>query len=81
MNLADLFVKSGIRNALIVDDVYDAVPTASDIGSSNDSWTIFNDDLSQHQKTIINKAYPIAAHKSFNECIEDDEYIAAIWSL
>lgn len=45
MTLGDLLAQKRITTALVVDDVCDAVPTATDIGPENEAWAIFNDDL------------------------------------
>ena len=53
MTLAELLAAKGIQSALIVDDVCDAVPTAGDIGTANEAWPIFNDDLTAEQREQI----------------------------
>lgn len=81
MTLAELLKQNSIHAALIVDDVFDDAPTASDIGPNNSAWAIFNDDLSAAQREKIAKIYPPATNLSFDECIAEDAYVAAIWSL
>lgn len=81
MSLVDLLAERGILTALIVDDVYDAVPTAADIDPGNDAWSNFNDDLTSEQRARIVEAYPAAASMRFDECVADDKYVAAIWQL
>lgn len=81
MTLNELLTQNRIRTALIIDDVYDATPTANDIVSSGEVWANFNDDLSSAQRQRIFEIYPAAANRSFAECINDDEYVSAVWSL
>lgn len=79
--LTALLEKNKIHTALIVDDVFDEKPTASDIGPENEAWTIFNDDISPELRTKITETYPAAAGIPFDQCITDDSYVATIWSL
>ncbi len=81
MSLIDLLSARGIRTALIVDDVYDAVPTAADIEPTNESWTNFVDDLTVEQRARIVEEYPAVADMTFDQCVNDDQYVATIWSL
>lgn len=81
MKLADLLAERSIRTALIVDDVFDAVPTAADIDPGNEAWTNFIDDLSSELRARINDVYPAAASMRFDECIADDTYVAVVWQL
>lgn len=81
MSLAELLAAQAIKRALIVDDVYDAVPTANDIDPGNESWTTFNDDLTPEQRELIRGAYGPAAEKNFGDLIADDAYVAAVWEL
>lgn len=81
MSLSDLLEEKGIRRALIVDDVYDAVPTVKDIDPGDEVWPIFNDDLNEDLRKMITDAYPPALENRFNELISDNSYIATIWNL
>ena len=81
MTLAELLAERGIRTALIVDDVYDAVPKAADIDPGSETWPTFNDDLTRDQRSQITQVYPPAGTARFDELIADDDYIAALWRL
>ncbi|MBL4885675.1 MAG: hypothetical protein JKY95_14235 [Planctomycetaceae bacterium] len=81
MSLSDLLKEKNIKNALIVDDVCDAVPTINDIDPGNEDWPTFNDDLLEEHRNKISKAYPPASDKPFDELIADNDYIAAVWNL
>ena len=81
MILSELLAERGITSALIVDDVCDAVPTTKDIDPGSEFWPNFNDDLLEEHRAKILKEYPLAIDKNFNELIDDDDYIAAIWNL
>ncbi len=81
MTLVELLRAKGITSALVVDDVCDAVPTARDIGAANPAWPTFNDDLTAEQRALIIAAFPGAEERPFDELIEDDSYVAALWAL
>jgi len=81
MTLSELLAAKGITNALVVDDVCDAVPTAADISPANEAWPNFNDDLTDQARQKINALYPGAAERRFDELIADDLYVAALWEL
>ncbi len=81
MTLGDLLAQKRITTALVVDDVCDAVPTATDIGPENEAWAIFNDDLTAEQRQLIEAAYEDAKDRSFDELVSDDTYVAAVWGL
>lgn len=81
MSLSTLLNDRGIRNALIVDDVFDVVPTAADVSSENEAWSNFNDDLTQEQRARIVEEYPEVGTMRFDECIADDKYVEVIWQL
>lgn len=81
MILADLLAERSIRTALIVDDVFDAVPTSTDIDPGNDAWSNFNDDITPEQRARVIEEYPSAKSMRFDECVADDNYVAAVWRL
>lgn len=81
MSLKGLLIERGIRTALIVDDVFDVVPTAADIGHGNEAWSNFNDDLTQEQRARIIEEYPKAVNMRFDDCVADDNYVEVIWRL
>ena len=81
MSLTELLAAKGIASATVVDDVFDAVLTSADIGPTNEAWPNFNDDLTAEHRDQIRAAYPRSAEIPFDELIEDDAYVAALWAL
>lgn len=81
MNLSDLLKAREISRALIVDDVIDQVPKAADIGSGNDGWPTFNDDLTEEQRALIAAEFPRSLSDRFDDLVTDNGYVAAIWKL
>lgn len=81
MSLTELLAAKGVTRALVVDDVFDPIPTSGDIGPGNEAWPIFNDDLTPELRDRIREAYPRSAEVAFDTLIEDDGYVAALWGL
>ena len=81
MSLKDFLEERGVKTALIVDDAFDNIPKASDIINADAVWPIFNDDLSDEQRSRIAEVYPLAAERDFDELFRTDGYVAAVWGL
>lgn len=81
MILAELLAAKGISSAIVVDDVFDLVPTPDDIGAANDAWLNFNDDLTQELRERIREVYPRSADTGFDQLIVDSGYVATLWAL
>mgnify|MGYP003468825475 CR=1 FL=1 len=81
MSLADVLSANNIKSALIVDDVCDVIPTAADLGTALDDWSNFNADLQPEHRASIAEKCPATAHMRFDEQINDDRYVAAVWEL
>lgn len=81
MNLAELLAEREIRRALVVDDSCDLVPTAADMRTAVDEWANFNDDLTVEHRQLIAHHYPRARDRRFDELIDDDAYVEAVWKL
>src|SRR3546814_187373 len=81
MSLADVLSANNIKSALIVDDVCDVIPTAADLGTALDDWSNFNADLQPEYRARIAEKCPATAHMRFDEQINDDRYVAAVWEL
>ncbi|MFC5316515.1 hypothetical protein, partial [Azospirillum rugosum] len=81
MSLRDLLVQREVTRALIVDDALDTVPLAADLDNYADEWSTFAADLNDHQRELINRAWPDGKGFRFTEKIVQNEYVAAIWRL
>ncbi|MEC6392442.1 hypothetical protein VXS72_10970 [Acinetobacter pittii] len=81
MSLEVLLTEKNIVKALIVDDVYDSIPKASEINALQSDWPTFSDDITDEQKEKIFSIYPASRDLDFDTCINDDKYVAAIWQL
>lgn len=81
MTLAELLADRKVQTALIVDDACDPVPTAADMRSAGGQWEIFNDDLEDHHRELLEGIYPEMVGRRFDELTRDDRYVAAVWSV
>ncbi len=81
MSLTELLAAKGIKSAIVVDDVFDPVPTSADIGAANEAWPIFNDDLTPELRECIREAYPRSGEIGLDALIQEDGYVAALWTL
>lgn len=81
MSLADVLSTNDIKSVLIVDDVCDAIPTAADLITAIDDWSNFNADLQPEHRSRIAEICPDTAELPFNEQMNDDRYVAAVWEL
>jgi CheY-like chemotaxis protein len=80
MSLAEVLAAQGITSAIVVDDACDEVPTAADIGPTNEAWPNFSDDLSDETRALIEADFPAEGHAQ-DELIALDGYVATIWKL
>lgn len=80
MTLAAKLAEREIATALIVDDAYDDVPKATDVGLMNEEWANFVDDVTAEGKALIAEVYP-AGGRHHDQLIREDGYVAAIWGL
>ena len=79
MATSTLLKENGIKNAIIVDDVFDSVPTANDLSSAEDEWSIFFDDVTDEDHAAIVNFYPNYEDFTREELRESNEFIAELW--
>ena len=79
MATSTLLKENGIKNAIIVDDVFDSVPTANDLSSAEDEWSIFFDDVTDEDHAAIADFYPNYENFTREELRESNEFIAELW--
>ncbi|KQW70829.1 hypothetical protein ASE17_18375 [Phenylobacterium sp. Root77] len=81
MSLADLLQERGVRRVLIVDDAFDEIPRAQDVGEANEQWTVFGDDWTDALRTEIAALYADAKDRRLDDLVGDDLFVAALWAL
>ena len=77
--LADALAEAGIRNALIVDDAFDPIPTANDIQLEADEWTFFFDDLDADEKEHLKAWFPQYEEMLPDELAASNSFVATLW--
>ncbi|MDQ1102872.1 hypothetical protein [Nocardioides zeae] len=76
MTLVNQLRTSGIEKALIVDDVFDRVPTASDLRDG--PWSTFFDDLTDEDDRLLRELYPQFADDAHDPEAQD-EFVKLVW--
>ena len=79
MTIESLLNENGIRNAIIVDDVLDSVPTANDLSSAEDEWSNFFDDVNDVDQATIAKYFPTYEEFDREKLRKNDEFVATLW--
>jgi len=75
--LKELLKTRGIRKAVVIDDVFDAVPRPEELNDGD--WSNFFDDLSEEEKQLLK-----TLHDGYEEASADDlkaspEFLAVVW--
>lgn len=77
--LSEALAEAGIRDALIVDDAFDPIPTANDIQLEADEWTFFFDDLDADEKERLKGWFPQYEEMAPDELAASNSFVAALW--
>ena len=80
MTLQELLADRGISCAVIIDDGYDAVPTAEDLSNEDAAWAVFVSDMAINHDAI-EAAFPGYSEVPTDELIRMNEFVAALWGL
>ena len=75
--LKDLLAAQGITRALVMDDVFDAVPRPDELNDGD--WSNFFDDLGDPGKTLLKKLHEGYEDTSTEELKASQAFIAVIW--
>lgn len=78
LNIQTLLANSNISRAVIIDDAYQTVPMAKDIGGDAD-WGSFFDDVVPHEHIIID-AFPDYENIRADVLQKSDAFIFALWN-
>ena len=76
-DLAQLLAERGIETAVIIDDVFDAVPTSDDL--NDDDWTIFFDDLDTDAHNYLAQIYPRYEDTPSVDLMQSQPFIQIVW--
>ena len=75
----DLLKSNQIFDAIVVDDVYDSTPTVADLVFDQDQWTIFLDDQTEDDSTILRSVFPEYENGQESQLFQSDDSIARLW--
>ncbi|MDH2595913.1 MULTISPECIES: hypothetical protein [Acinetobacter calcoaceticus/baumannii complex] len=78
--LTELLRDSGIRNALIVDDGYDSIPTAADLSKDEDKWTNFFDDSTSEDEIELSRIFSDYSVMDAEDLKSSDEFVGKLWN-
>jgi hypothetical protein len=79
-DLSELLARSGVVNALVVDDAFDPIPLASDLKIELDEWTTLFDDLTAPDKEKLEAIHPPYAQQRADELRDSDAFVEALWT-
>ena len=75
--LVRLLERAEVHKAVVIDDVFDEVPRADELGDEN--WAIFFDDLDEDGRTLLSDLYSGYDEKSPEELKQSQEFISVVW--
>ena len=75
--LRALLAERGIRKAVVIDDVFDALPCPDELNEAD--WTIFFDDLDEDGHNLLTNLYPGYEHASSDDLKTSQEFISVLW--
>lgn len=77
--LRDILKESGVRSAVVIDDVFDDVPRSTEL--TNDDWNVFIDDLrlADRDQELIAEIYPQYEQTPLEDLKTSDEFVKMLW--
>lgn len=79
MDLKELLADKAVKKALIVDDGVDPLPFVSDLGDSQDDWTLFWDDMTKEDQAILDEVFPQNHEYDGEELITNQEFVTSVF--
>jgi hypothetical protein len=80
MNISEVLKNTGFESALIMDDAFDAVPTAADLSMDPQAWSIFIADIAPDLE-LVEGAFPEYQSMNATALRESDEFVQAMYGL
>ncbi len=75
--LAELLEESGIRKAVVIDDVFDAVPRPDELDDGD--WSTFFDDLGADGHNLLADLYPGYKDVPLDDLRISQDFISVVW--
>jgi hypothetical protein len=76
-DLRALLTEKGIQKAVIIDDVYDAVPRPDEL--SEEDWPVFFDDLGEEGHKLLGKIFPAYEDTPTDDLRISQKFIDVLW--
>ena len=76
--LQSLLEVRGIRNAIVIDDVYDEAPRPDELDEGD--WTTFFDDLGTDGNALLSEVYPEYEDTPSDDLRESQEFVGVLWN-
>lgn len=73
-----LLTSQNVTSAVIVDDLYDPVPTLAHV--PREAWTFFFDDLGDSERALIEKGFPGRNVDDWESLSNDEVFLRYVWS-
>lgn len=78
-DLNALLVRANVRSVLVVDDVCDLIPLATDLALDSDEWTHFFEDLNDGDRTLLREIYADFDKHRADDLRTVNEFVSALW--
>ena len=75
--LIALLEETGVRKAVVIDDVFDEVPRSDEL--NEDNWTVFFDDLDEDGHQLLSNLYPEYDKTPQDNLKQSQEFISLVW--
>ena len=75
--LPKILEENGIRKAVVIDDVFDAVPRPDDLADGD--WSTFFDDLDEDGSKLLAELYPGYEDAELENLKNSREFISVVW--
>ena len=78
-SLKDTLTAKGVRKVALIDDAFDAVPLAADLGIDESEWIQFFEDLTDEDRGILDSKFSGFQELKADQLKEDNGFVAVLW--
>ena len=75
--LPEILAKRGIRTAVVIDDMFDAVPQPDDL--NEEDWSVFFDDIGEEGRQLLTELYPGYDNVHSDELKISQQFVSLVW--
>lgn len=77
--LAEILASKGVKRAAIIDDAFDVVPLASDLGIEEPEWIQFFEDLTKEDSALLESKFAGFREARADDLMLDNGFVAVLW--